>query len=327
MVESTVSEFDLIKRYFYALGPRDESVIVGPGDDCAVIVPPLNTKLCCSIDTLVEGVHFPPGMQSKHVATRALGSALSDLAAMGASPSHFTLSLTMPSADAEWLNGFAAALAGMSELYGVALVGGDTTRGPLSVSIQVHGWLPVDAGLMRSGAQPGDLLVVSGTLGDAGAGLKLVLSDNHTDATAGSSEYVLEHRFYCPQPRLELGKHLLDNASSCIDISDGLLSDACHIAQRSDVCLSIDARTLPISSALSKVYPKHSTELALGAGDDYELLFTVKPGDMPDLMKNSSTPLTVIGNVAASVDGTDLELLGAEGLDIKQLKRGYVHFE
>jgi len=325
-----MSEFDLIKRYFYALGPHDQSVVVGPGDDCAVILPPPNSKLCCSVDTLVEGVHFPQGIDGAHVATRALGSALSDLAAMGASPSHFTLALTLPSIDSEWLNCFASALAKMARAYGVSLVGGDTTRGPLCVSIQVHGWLPLDKGLMRSGAEVGDLLVVSGTLGDAGAGLKLVLSEQPQVAESTDLD-LLRDRFFCPRPRLDLGLSLRDSASACIDISDGLVSDARHLANSSNVCLSLDAYSLPMSDALVRVFPSQAHEFALGAGDDYELLFTINPARFGLLAESVDTPLTIIGSVKRELAGDaskgDNGVVEVEGVDMTSVKTGYVHFE
>ena len=325
-----MSEFDLIKRYFYALGPNDQSVLVGPGDDCAVVLPPPNSMLCCSIDTLVEGVHVPHGVDGAHVATRALGSALSDLAAMGAAPSHFTLALTLPSIDGDWLNRFSSALAKMDRAYGVSLVGGDTTRGPLTVSIQVHGWLPLDKGLMRSGAEVGDLLVVSGTLGDAGAGLEIVLSE-HSEIAESVDMDLLRDRFFCPRPRLDLGLSLRDSASSCIDISDGLVSDARHLANSSNVCLSLNACLLPMSDALVRVFPSQALEFALGAGDDYELLFTINPVRFELLAETVDTPLTVIGSVTREQVGDaskdDAGVVEVEGIDMTLVKTGYVHFE
>lgn len=319
MSDSNPSEFDIIQSFFSDLGHADGATQLGIGDDAAIVRIPVSARLCLSVDTVVEGVHFPAGTAPQHVAKRALGSALSDLAAMGAKASHFTLALTMPKSDSRWLKSFAKALHDMAVAFGVSLVGGDTTRGPLTVTVQVHGWLPPDKALTRASAREGELLVVSGTLGDAGAGLRCLqqaLRDPNAEV-----DY-LAGRFYCPSPRLLLGRQLLDCGSACIDVSDGLLSDAQHLAKASGVGLEIDASLIPLSPALQRLFPKQALELALTAGDDYELLFTLSESKFKALQSLSPVPVSVIGKVSGA--GQQVSVKGYD-LDIQQ--KGYLHFD
>lgn len=319
MTDSEMSEFRIIQSFFYDLGASEGDAELTLGDDAAIVKVPKGARLCCSIDTVVEGVHFLPGTDPRHIATRALGSALSDLAAMGAQPSHFTLALTLPESKSQWLRAFASSLHEMACKYAVQLVGGDTTRGPLTVTIQVHGWLPRDKALQRDAARSGDVLVVSGHLGDAGAALRCLKGEiegpqHHRD--------VLLRRFYSPEPRLALGRLLLDYANACIDISDGLLADAGHIAKASSLNVNINASRLPLSPALQHMFPEDGLDLAMNAGDDYELLFTMAESKLEALQRASDLPLSVIGRVGCA--GQSVTVDGAEA---SRMSKGYQHFD
>lgn len=328
-------EFALIKRYFENIGSQAKGsnskgphskcsaghsdISLGVGDDCALINPPAAKQLCLSIDTLVEGIHFPPKFAPEHIAQRALGTALSDLAAMGACASHFSLALTLPSVNEQWLSDFSRGLAAMSERCGVSLVGGDTTKGPLTISIQVHGWVAEGAALCRSGAKVGDLVFVSGELGSAAGGLALSLAGQcPVDAEA------LLARFEQPWPRLALGEQLVGLASSCIDVSDGLLADAGHIAMRSGVALALDLDVLPIHPALVQLFKESVFDKALSGGDDYELLFTLPPERLACLEAlDLSTRVTQIGTVKA---GSGVSVT-KNGQPWQADYQGYQHFE
>ena len=283
-----LSEFTLIYRYFSSLG-RGDAVELGVGDDCAILSLQPGERLATSVDTMVEGVHFPADAFPEDIAYRAVAVAASDLAAMGARPIGMTLALTLPEADEFWLNTFSQGLAAAVSAFDLPLVGGDTTRGPLSISVQVMGALPATGGLLRGGARVGDGVYVSGTLGDSAAGLALLNDEWQCDPDAG--EY-LHQRFYRPQPRLSLGLELLEVASAAIDISDGLIADAGHIAAASGVQLRIDSAALPLSAALQS-HPDRAKALrwALSGGDDYELLICLPPASAVP------TGMTLIGQV------------------------------
>lgn len=271
------SEFSIISRYFSSLG-RGDAVDLGVGDDCAILRLPPGQRLATSMDTLVEGVHFPEDAFPEDIAYRAVAVAASDLAAMGASPLAMTVALTLPEADDFWLTTFSEGLAAAVSEYQLPLVGGDTTKGPLAITVQVFGALPHDEGLLRSGAVPGDTVYVSGTLGDAAAGLAFV--QEHWQPSPAHAEYLLA-RFYRPTARLALGLKLLGQATAAIDISDGLLADAGHIAAASGVKITIESAMLPLSAAIkSHSNPAEVLEWALCRGDDYELCFTL-PGNIP----------------------------------------------
>jgi thiamine-monophosphate kinase len=222
---------------------------------------------------MVEGVHFPDDMFPEDIGFRAVSVAVSDLAAMGARPIGMTVALTLPEADEFWINTFSQGLAQAVSEYKLPLVGGDTTRGPLTISVQVMGALPADKALLREGAQVGDLVYVSGTLGDAAGALAFLNGEWHPEPDA--AEFLLQ-RFHRPRARVELGRELLGKATSAIDISDGLLADAGHIAAASGVSIDIECGRVPLSSALNS-HPDSETKLkwALSGGDDYELCLTL----------------------------------------------------
>ncbi len=290
-----MGEFDLIRRYFLPLAgdTRSAAVSLGPGDDCAIQQLAPGTELVFSIDTMVEGVHFPVSYDPAHLAWRCLAAATSDLAAMGADPLCFTLALTLPEARSDWLQGFADGLRQAASLFGLALAGGDTTRGPLTVTLQVHGAVPHGQALLRSGATSGDLVCVSGTLGDAGAALAL-LAEADPDQDA---RYLLQ-RYHRPEPRLALGRQLRGLASAAVDVSDGLLADLGHILAASGVGAEVDARRLPLSAPLRRQAGEGATALALNSGDDYELCVTIAPATWACLPDAARAALTVIGEIS-----------------------------
>ena len=274
------SEFDLIQDFFAGLD-QGASVRLGIGDDAAALSLPEGHLLHISTDTAVEGVHFLASLSPADVAYRSTMAAASDLAAMGAIPEALLLALTLPEADRVWLEDFSPGIAEACNAVGAPLVGGDTTRGPLSLTVTVLGSTPADRYLTRSGAKVGDRLCVSGTLGDAAAGLAVLSGQLAVDESAAA---FLTTRYTRPSARLALGETLRDCATSCIDLSDGLLADAEHIASASGVGLEINSALLPLSKALrSSADLDQRLDWALAGGDDYELLFTLSDNmPLPD---------------------------------------------
>lgn len=270
-------EFELIGRHFTGRGARREDVLAGVGDDGAVIAPPPGAELVLALDTLVDGVHFPAGFDARFVGHRALAVNLSDLAAMGAEPAWALLGLTIPSPDEHWLAGFSAGFDALARRHGVALVGGDTTRGPLTVTVTLAGTVPEGAALRRDGARAGDDLWVSGTPGDAAAGLQILQGRLNAQ---GRARDALLARFQSPQARVALGVALRGLATACIDLSDGLLGDLGKLCAASGVGADLASRELPLSAGLCSVAPPADrVRFALAGGDDYELLFTAGPED------------------------------------------------
>ena len=269
-----LSEFELIERYFRHCGAPRRDVRVGVGDDAAVLDCAPGRHLVAAVDKLVEGVHFPAGSPPASIGHRALAVNLSDLAAMGAEPAWALLALTLPRAEESWLAEFARGLGELAHAHGVALVGGNTTRGPLSVTVQLLGFTESSPALLRSGAGAGDLLYVSGTTGDAAAGL--LLEQSSLQLTDEGCARELRQRFLFPTPRVALGRRLGPYASACIDISDGLLGDAGKLAQASGCAITLEYSRLPVSAELlAAVGAERAGELALTGGDDYELCFAV----------------------------------------------------
>lgn len=272
-------EFELIDRHFRALGASRTDVVLGVGDDGAILRPPAAHDLIAVSDTLVEGVHFPVGSAPRSIGHRALAVNLSDVAAMGATPAWALLSLTLPARDDRWLADFARGFAALALRHEVALVGGDTTRGPLAIGVQVLAFVPQGRGLRRAGGRPGDLIYVSGTPGDAAAGLEIVrdASSARDDTTRDDSgREFLRTRFEYPTPRLALGAVLRDVASACIDVSDGLAGDLGKLAAASGCGARLDVERLRPSAALSRyASPERLRAWMLAGGDDYELVFTV----------------------------------------------------
>lgn len=317
-----MGEFELIRRYFVAAAcaAAGEGIALGIGDDCALLQLPAGEQLAVSTDTLVAGVHFPVLCDPFLLGQRALAVSVSDLAAMGATPFAFTLALTLPTVTADWLQGYARGLNQMAQRCGVALVGGDTTRGPLCLTMTVFGRVPSGLALTRSGAQTGDLLCVGGELGNAAGALPLVLGQR--TAEAAIAEPLLAH-YWSPQPQLGLGQALRGKATAAMDISDGLLADCGHIALASNVSLQVELDRLPLSQALLAFLGRHEAQrAALSGGDDYVLAFTLPAAELPALQANG-WPIHVIGRVAS---GQGVTLLNANGQDITPQTRGYQHF-
>ncbi|MFT6914850.1 MAG: thiamine-monophosphate kinase [Motiliproteus sp.] len=325
MAVAEIAEFELIERYFSTLPGYGRGVDLGIGDDCALLSVPEGQQLAVSIDTLVEGVHFLPGMPADELAHRALASCVSDLAAMGATPAWLTLALTLPKADEAWLRLFSQGLGAALQRYGLSLVGGDTTRGPRLLSLQVHGWVPRGQALTRRGARPGDGIWVSGTLGDAMAGLDQLQQSLLPDGPAPDPE--LLQRFYRPSARIELGQALRGIASSGLDISDGLLADLGHLLKPDKLGAQLDLDRLPCSRALQAHYEAPRVrQWALAGGEDFELCFTV-PVAREAALKQALSGVTVgcrqIGRVTAE---PGLVGLTGDGEAIALSPDGYQHF-
>jgi thiamine-monophosphate kinase len=312
-----MGEFELIRRFFVPLANKamTDQLVLGPGDDCAIQRVPEGRDLVFSVDTLVEGVHFPANYSPFCLGWRALAVATSDLAAMGATPVCFTLALTLPEAQPEWLADFAQGLAKASDNFGIALAGGDTTRGPLAVSIQVHGTVTQGSAIRRSGARPGDLICVSGPLGAAGAALEFL------EATAlASDEKAVLARYHFPEPRLALGQQLIGRASAAIDISDGLLADLEHILEQSGVGAELDANSIPMLPELRRLKGVAALSLALTAGDDYELCVAIAPDQYAALAPEVQGGLIIIGRIQQA---SGLRVTGA---DMTESPAGFDHF-
>ena len=317
-----MGEFELIRNFFAAApcAQGGEGVALGIGDDCALLDVPFGEQLAISTDTLVAGVHFADPCDPFLLGQRSLAVAASDLAAMGATPLAFTLALTLPAVEADWLQAFARGLNLMAQGCGLRLIGGDTTRGPLCLTLTVFGRVPRGQALTRSAARPGDLLCVGGELGNAAGALPLVLGQR--SATPAIAEPLLAH-YWSPQPQLALGQALRGKASSALDISDGLLADCGHIALASKVRLLIENDRIPVSLALQEFLgDADAQQAALSGGDDYVLAFTLAAVELPTLLADG-WPIYVIGRV---VEGQGVGLLDVDGRDITPTTRGYQHF-
>ncbi|MGO9935050.1 MAG: thiamine-phosphate kinase [Steroidobacteraceae bacterium] len=326
MQPSDLGEFELISRFFSRRNaPRAESgVILGIGDDAALLDVPQGADLAAAVDTLVAGRHFPADTAARSVGHRALAVNLSDLAAMGATPAWATLALTLPSADPEWLEGFSAGFFDLANAHGVALVGGDTTRGPLTVSVQILGHVQHGTALRRSGARAGDLLAVSGTLGDAGAGLLFTGAPPANSSRSDVEELI--RRFDYPSPRVQLGCSARAIASAAMDLSDGLVGDLPKLAQASGLHAHVFVERLPLSSAMrAAASPQQARNWALAAGDDYELLFAVPPSRYPELKAAAdrlNLTLTAIGELRTGAGVT----WSLNGQQFAPGGAGYDHF-
>jgi thiamine-monophosphate kinase len=316
-----MTEFDFITQLQNMAFPQRIEVTLGIGDDAALCTVPVGMQLVTAIDTLVSGVHFPTSTSAFDIGYKALAVNLSDLAAMGATPVWMTLALTCPAPQSSWLHEFTQGLLTLATQHQVSLIGGDTTAGPLTVTIQVCGLVPVGQALLRSGAQVDDIIYVTGTLGDAGLGL--FAGVQHKLSLPTDAQHFVINRLNRPTPRVQEGIRLRQIAHSAIDISDGLAADLGHILAASGVGARIEVETLPLSSALrAHLSPQHAATLALTAGDDYELCFTVPPGRTHLLAHLPTGSYTKIGVIEAT---PGLRCLLAEQPFI--LKRtGYQHF-
>ncbi len=318
-------EFDLIDSYFTHRQHQRNDVVLGIGDDGAVLKCPERSELVVVTDTMVAGIHFDQHTPARAIGHKIVAVNLSDLAAMGAEPAWISLALTIPDIDHEWLGSFAQGLRDICAYYGCQLIGGDTTQGPLTITVTAHGWLPQGTAIRRDGAKPGDWLYVSGTVGDAGLALaaqqkRLKLTDEHFLRA--------RERLYMPSPQVALGQSLRGIASSAIDISDGLLADLQHVLKASQVGARISLQELPLSLALTEsVDQQQAIALALGSGDDYELCFTVpesRRGVLDTLLARSASKPTCIGRITSEPGKLKLELDG-EPWQLTHAP-GYQHF-
>ena len=342
----SLSEFELIDRFFKSrmTGNLHPAVRLGIGDDAAIMYGRAGQPMCVCTDVLVSGVHFPAGAVPAEIGQRALRVNLSDLAAMGARPVCFTLGLTLPSADEQWLSGFSLGLLGAAEQFGCSLVGGDTTRGPLSISITAIGEVPSGAPVRRSGAKPGDLLYVTGCLGDGQVALHH-LDFDATESTAHKSALALaghksarkdltpednaylHRRFFRPEPRLAFADLARNLMSSAIDVSDGLHADAEHLAKTSAVRLRINLDQLPFSQSVLRLTSEaERVNAALYGGDDYELCFTAEKayrGQIDAVAASAGLRVTEIGEVEY---GSGISLFDRGFAVPANHQRGFDHF-
>lgn len=319
-------EFELIRRYFMKGAEASTSdasahrptrgVALGQGDDCALLLPEVGTRLAVSVDTSLADVHFPRNAPPEAIGHRALAVNLSDLAAMGARPCWFVLALTLPDDVSEpWLAAFSEGLHDLARAHDIALVGGDVTRGrELSITITVHGELPAEGAILRHGARCGDLLAVTGALGGAHGGLRAWF-----DGARAPDDQLL-NAYLRPQPRIEAGLALRDLATAGLDISDGLLADLGHLCTRSGVGADLDEASIPLAPGLCEALgAEEALGAALGGGDDYELLIALDPRDEATArkrMKALGLELYVIGRVVSKE--------GIRGVDTK--RQGWQHF-
>jgi thiamine-monophosphate kinase len=311
-------EFDLIHRYFARGSARHPQTVLGVGDDCALLQPSADTLLAVTAATLVAGVHFFETVHPRDLGHKSLAVNLSDLAAMGATPAWVTLCLTLPDLDHNWLEGFTAGFTDLAHAQGVELVGGDTTRGPLSITVQAMGQLPAGSGLRRSGANVGDLIFVTGEVGSAGLGLKMLEGrwDCHDDDAV--------RQLLRPEPRVAAGRQLLGRASACIDVSDGLAADLAHILVASGFGATLEWERLPLSGAVLEYIARTGDwRMPLVAGDDYELCFTAPEREreaIESALASIGCPFTLIGRIEREPGlrlsrGRRLEAFGPGGYD------------
>ena len=309
-----MNEFDLIRDYF-TWPIKDSSVTLGVGDDAALFSLEHGYQLVTTTDTLVEGVHFSASTSAKDIAHKSLAVNLSDIAAMGAKAKYYTLAIALPKIDKSWLQEFSDSLRQLSGHYQVSLIGGDTTRGALNITITMFGMVENSKALTRSGARPGDGVYVSGTIGDAGFCFWKL-----SNGLIPSNQEL--KRLNCPTPRVELGLALKNQASACIDISDGLEQDLSHILKTSSVGAVIEVEKIPISEALlSHIKDTNDWSIPLCGGDDYELCFTV-PEDKEEALKKLSESCNVnITRIGVVTKSLGLQIEGYDGP-----RKSYQHF-
>lgn len=304
-----MAEFSIIDTYFNR--PHQAGVDLGVGDDSALLTPPPHHQLVICADTLVAGRHFPLDTSAHAIGWKSVAVNLSDIAAMGAKPHSILLALSLPQIDHDWLKGFSQGLYDCCDQFGVRLIGGDTTQSPhLTLSVTALGWIETGKSVLRSGAQVNDLVVVSGTIGDAAYGLQHL-------------GHPLQQRLDYPTPRCELGTILKGLASSMIDVSDGLAQDLGHILKASNVGAKIDLSRLPIDNALKVLSDQKQWEYALAGGDDYELCFTISMQNYQDFLQlQPNVKTTIIGKITQQCELT----FEKDGLDHPLQLNGYQHF-
>ncbi|MDH5765424.1 MAG: thiamine-phosphate kinase [Gammaproteobacteria bacterium] len=315
-----MSEFDLINQFFRSMPQQRNDVVLGIGDDCAILQVPEGKQLVVSTDTLVSGVHFPAQTAARDIGYKSLAVNLSDLAAMGADPAWVTLCLTLPENDPVWLEGF---VKGFSELlveHKLQLVGGDTTHGPLSISVHVSGFVQPEKVMRRDRAQPGDLVYVTGTIGDAGLGLEMLKKNS-------SEKNTCVIKLNRPEPRNYFALALKEFCHCAIDVSDGLLADLQHICDESHCGAELLASDIPLSNELKEYYGGEvDVNKVLTAGDDYELCFTVNEKynqRVLEISKETGLQTSCIGKIT---EGSHVVCLDEHNAVIETSVMGYEHF-
>ncbi|MCL1123969.1 thiamine-phosphate kinase [Shewanella surugensis] len=318
-----MKEFQLIERFFTGRSSPRRDVSLGIGDDCALVEATDNKSIAISCDTLVEGVHFYKEIPAHALGYKSLAVNLSDLAAMGAEPAWMTLALTLPEVNESWLSEFSDGLFEAAQYYGVSLVGGDTTRGPRSITITINGKVTKDEALTRSGARNGDWIYVTGTLGDSALGLDILRGK--VEVNAADKAYFIKRHYY-PTPRVLAGQSLRQLATSAIDLSDGLVSDINHLIKSSHVGAIIDVDALPLSLALKNAVPiDEALGYALTGGEDYELLFTVpeaQKGALETSLAHTGVTFSKVGQITT---GEQLKLQ-SNGAAFEAINCGFEHF-
>ncbi|OCA56394.1 thiamine-phosphate kinase [Photorhabdus namnaonensis] len=318
-------EFDLIARYFDRQEINRRDVNLGIGDDCALMTLADKQQLAVSTDTLVSGVHFLPDISPEDLAYKSLAVNLSDLAAVGADPAWLSLALTLPEVDEYWLSSFSDSLFEQLRYYGMQLIGGDTTRGPMSLTLTIHGLVPAGRALRRAGAKNGDWIYVSGSLGDSAAGLALL--QNRLQISDPISHNWLVQRHLRPQPRILQGQALRGLATSAIDLSDGLISDLGHILKASRCGARINLDAIPYSDAMKQyVEPQQALMWALSGGEDYELCFTIPErnrGALEIALAHTGAGFSCVGQIMAESEGVRYY---SNNKEIKLDLKGFNHF-
>lgn len=322
------NEFDIINYYFAQQQLQRDDVVLAIGDDCALVDVPVNYHVAVSTDSLVVGTHFLADADPALVAYKALASNLSDLAAMGATPAWVSLALTLPTIDEAWLAPFCHSFFELANKYNIQLIGGDTTKGPLSITLTVQGLVPRGQALTRRGAQVGDDVYVTGNLGDSAAGLALILNQSSSQQYSANLVTTLVDRHFKAQPRVNVGEALRGIASAALDISDGVIADVKHIAQGSEVAIDIDVEQLPLSAELLAFCGEdrqRAQQLALTSGEEYELCFTASVANRDALkaaLAHTNVKYSCIGKVKA---GSGLSLLQL-GKPLTWQLSGWDHF-
>lgn len=322
----TDSEFDIIDRYFSFAEQRSDVELSG-GDDCAILTPPSDRRLLITTDTLISGVHFPQDTSPEDIAYKSVMVNLSDLAAMGADPAWLSLAITIPDIDHDWLSAFSGQLSAVLAEHGISLIGGDTTRGQLSITVQAMGFADKEMIMRRDRAMPGEKIYVTGNLGDAAIGLK-VLASGHSD----------EHLVPCierlnrPQARVAFARELAGCSRCAIDVSDGLLADLGHVLKASHCGASLSQQAIPMSEAACYYFEHHykntiDWSMVLTGGDDYELCFTVPESNVAKLEALAERHRLKVSCIGTIVEDGGLTIADEDGVEFDNLHAGFDHFQ
>jgi len=303
-----LSEQELIKQYFSKHQCATDTVDLSVGDDAAIVTPSKNSKLVITTDTLNADIHFFKDCKPEYVGHKSIAVSLSDIAAMGGTPLWATISLSIPNVDHSWLKGFSDGLYSLAEEYKVKIIGGDLVKGPLSITIQLIGELSENKKLLRSGSKEDDLIYVSGTIGDAGLGLKYLQEDIKLEDT-NHRDYFLS-RLYLPTPRFDISNFIANFAHAAIDISDGFLIDLQRILTMSNKAAQIELSRIPLSDAIqTRINQENDIKELLVGGEDYELIFTIDNKDKILLEDHFSKKNIIISEVGKIIEGTGISLM------------------